>query len=154
MNAAGITGPNPNVWQALLNLAKAGKFREASIPCFFGGALENGAAHRMAQDGRYAAFDLQPNTEDRFGLWLNAPDRVDVDYYITADGKSGRIVDLVRTGAAYCLFYAHWQGLNPANGVGWQAFTQMVQRVQKYLPDQVTWMRPSQYTDTLLRNTV
>ncbi len=51
---------------------------------------------------------------------------------------------------AYCLFYSHWQGLNPANGVGWSAFQTLVARVQKHLRDQVIWMRPSEYTDTLL----
>ncbi len=72
---------------------------------------------------------------------------MNADYYITADGESGRVVDLVRAGAPYCLFYAHWQGLNPANGVGWSAFTEVVHRIQKFLGDQVVWMRPSEYTD-------
>jgi hypothetical protein len=152
LHAAGLTEPNPNVWKALLNLAVKGKFRGPTVPCFFGGALEQGSAHQMAGDGSHGAYDLPPNTEDHFGLWLNAPDYVDVDYYISADGQSGRIVDLVRAHAPYCLFYAHWQGLNPANGVGWKAFTQMVQRVDKYLHDDINWMRPSEYTDQLLRN--
>lgn len=152
LHAVGLTEPNPNVWKALLNLAVKGKFRWPTVPCFFGGALEQGSTHQMAGDGSHGAFDLPPNTEDHFGLWLNAPDHVDVDYYISADGQAGRIVDLVRAHAPYCLFYAHWQGLNPANGVGWKAFTQMVQRVYKYLHDDVNWMRPSEYTDQLIRN--
>jgi hypothetical protein len=141
--------PNPNVWQALLNLAKSGKFRGRTVPCFFGGALEQGKARCMASDGVYGVYDLQPNTEDRLGMWLNSPDRVDADYYITADGQSGRIVDLVRAQAPYCIFYSHWQGLNPVNGVGWNAFTQVVQRVQKYLHQDVIWMRPSEFTSVL-----
>ncbi len=153
LHAAGITAPNPNVWQALLNLVIAGKFRGPSVPCFFGGALEQGSARMMAGDGLHGVYDLPPNTEDRFGLWLNARDRVNVDYYITADGQSGRIVDLVHAHATYCLFYAHWQGLNPANGVGWYAFTQMVQRVQKNLYQDILWMRPSEYTNRLLGHT-
>ena len=150
LNAINVTKPNPNVWQALLKLVAAGKFRERCVPCFFGGAIEGGSAHLMADDGIHGVYDLPPNTEDRFGLWLNSPDRVDVDYYITADGQAGRIVELVRTQAPYCLFYAHWQGLNPVNGVGWNAFTQMVQRVQKYLYNEITWMRPSKYTTQLI----
>jgi hypothetical protein len=149
LNVVNMNEPNPNVWQALLNLAKTGRFRGPTVPCFFGGALEHGSARRVASGERHAVYDFQPNTEDRFGLWLNAPDRVDVDYYITADGQSGRIVDLARAGAPYCLFYAHWQGLNPVNGVGWKAFTQMVQRVQKYLQEEVIWMRPNAYTNQL-----
>lgn len=153
LHAAGVTEPNPNVWQALLNLAKAGKFRGPSVPCFFGGALEQGSAKLMAGDRLHGVFDLPPNTEDRFGKWENDPGHVNADYYITADGQSGRIVGLVRAHAPYCLFYAHWQGLNPANGVGWNSFTNMVQRVQKYLHKDVIWMRPSAYTDWLVGHT-
>jgi hypothetical protein len=144
LHAAGIYEPNPNVYQALLNLAQAGKFRGRAIPCFFGGAVE-GCEHRLRiADGVNAVYDLPPNAEDRFGTWLNDPRYVDADYYITANGQSGRIVELVRANAPYCLFYAHWQGFNPANGVGWQAFTQVVRRMQRNLPNQVVWMRPSE----------
>ena len=101
----------------------------------------------MAGDGDYAVYDFGPNARDRFGIWENSLEHVDPDYYITADGESGRIVELVRAGAPYCLFYAHWQGLNPATGVGWEAFTQVVRRVGKFLKDRVEWMRPSEYTD-------
>jgi len=87
--------------------------------------------------------------EDRFGYWLNSPEYVDADYYISADGQSGRIVDFARAQAPYCMFYSHWQGLNPVNGVGWKAFTQVVRRVQKHLHEEVIWMRPSEYTDLL-----
>lgn len=150
LQTTGVTEPNPNVWLALLNLTKKGKFRGPTVPCFFGGALENGAPRLMAGTGAQGVFNLPPNTEDRFGKWLNSWDFVDVDYYITADGQSGRIVDLVRAHTPYCMFYAHWQGLNPTNGVGWGAFTQMVYRVQKYLHADVIWQRPSEYTDSLI----
>ena len=82
-------------------------------------------------------------------LWLNRPDDADADYYITADGASGRIVELVRAGVPYCLFYAHWQGLNPSNGAGWDAFTRVIGRVQKHLSDRIVWMRPSAFTAAL-----
>ena len=147
---AGINDPNPNVWQALLNLARSGRFRGRSVPCFFGGELEVAQAQQMAGDGRYGVFTLPPNAGDHFGIWLNDPGRVNADYYITADGQSGRLVELVRAQVPYCLFFTHWQGLNPVNGVGWDAFTQVIRRVQRYLGGQVEWMRPSQYTDSLL----
>ena len=150
LREAGVNTPNPHFWQALLNLAKAGHFRSRTVPCFFGGELETARAQLMAGEGAYGVFDLPPNTGDHCGIWLNDPGYVDADYYITADGQSGRIVELVRGHAPYCLFYNHWQGLNPANGVGWQAFTQVIRRVQRYLGDQVVWMRPSEYTDSLL----
>jgi hypothetical protein len=101
----------------------------------------------MAGDGDYGVYDFGPNAADQFGIWDNTLDRVSADYYITADGASGSIVELVRSGAPYCLFYAHWQGLNPATGVGWHAFTEVVARVRKFLSDKVEWMRPSAYTD-------
>jgi hypothetical protein len=147
---AGITEPNPNFWQALLWLAQQGKFRGRTVPCFFGGALEQCADRLMARAGEFGIFDLPPNAHDRFGVWLNEPEEVDADYYISADGQAGRIVDLVRAGAPYVLFYAHWQGLNPANGVGWEAFTRVVGRVQRYLGEQVEWLRPSEMTDRMM----
>jgi len=147
----GVADPNPNVWQALLNLAKAGRFRGHTVPCFFGGELEVAEATLMAMAGGYGVFILPPNAGDRFGIWRNDPAYVDADYYISADGQAGRVVDLVRAQSPYCLFYTHWQGLNPAYGVGWAAFTQVVHRIRRYLNDQVVWMRPSGYTDTLLK---
>lgn len=150
---AGHLEPNPNLWQALLNLAQGGKFRGPTVPCFFGDDVEQCADQLMARSGKYAVYQLPPNATDRFGLWLNHPDYANPDYYISADGQTGRIVDLVRAGAPYCIFYAHWQGLNPANGVGWTGFTQVVDRVQHFLHSQVTWMRPSAYTEQLLQTT-
>jgi len=146
--------PNPNVWRALLNLAKAdgyirGRFRGRSVPCFIGSERKQCAARLMASDGTAGVYDLPPNVADRLGLWLNDPHKVDADAYITADGKSGRIVELVRAGAPYCFLYMHWQGVNPANGVGWDAFTRVIGRVQRMrtsrlMRDQVVWMRPSE----------
>ncbi len=149
LRADGIFDPNPNVWKALLNLARQKKFRGATIPCFFGGAVEQCTDRPIVREGVNAVYYLSPNMEDRFGIWLNSIDYVDPDYYISADGQSGRMVELVHSEAPYAMFYAHWQGLNPANGLGWKAFTQVVGRVEKYLGDQVIWMRPSQLTDHL-----
>jgi hypothetical protein len=139
-------GINPNVWEALLNLAKRGRFRGRTVPCFSNGSQQ---CKLMAGVSAHGVYDFGPNAADQFGIWDNTLERVSADYYITADGESGRIVELVRAGAPYCLFYAHWQGLNPATGVGWEAFTQVVKRVSKFLGDTVEWMRPSTYTDRL-----
>jgi hypothetical protein len=134
---------NPNVWKALLNLAKQGKFRGRTVPCFILGGTEEHPLKLMAGDGDFGVYDLYPNADDNFGIWENDPKRVNADYYITANGESGRIVEKIRAGAPRCVFYGHWQGLNPAQGVGWQAFQQVVRRVQKHYADRVTWMRPS-----------
>ena len=138
---------NPNVWKALLNLAKQGKFRGRTVPCFILGGTEEHPLNLMACDGDFGVYDLYPNADDYFGIWENDPKRVNADYYITANGESGRIVEKIRAGAPRCVFYGHWQGLNPAQGVGWQAFQQVVRRVQKHYADRVSWMRPSALTD-------
>ena len=147
LRAGGHTEPNPAVWKALLNLAKQGKFRGRTVPCFFRASEKDYGIHQKASDGEYAVYDLMPNAMDHFGIWENNPDRVDPDYYITADGKSGIVVRHVREGAPYCLWYAHWQGLNPTGGVGWRAFTTVVERIHKHLRDRVVWLRPSDVTD-------
>jgi hypothetical protein len=149
----GVKAPNPNFWQALLKLAKARRFRGYTVPCFFGEDLPDAKALLMASEGGYGVYALPPNAGDHFGVWLNDPKYVNADYYISADGQAGRIVELVRKQAPYAIFFTHWQGLNPINGVGWEAFTQVIRRIQKHLRDQVTWMRPSEYTDCLLRLT-
>jgi hypothetical protein len=53
----------------------------------------------------------------------------------------------VEAGAPYCLWYAHWQGLNPVKGVGWQAFRTVVERIRKHLDGRVVWLRPSEITN-------
>lgn len=147
LRASGHRAPNPALWQALLNLAKEGKFRGRTVPCFFDSSESEGTIHRKANDGPFGVYDLMPNAGDHFGIWENNPKRVDPDYYITADGQSGVIVRRVQSGAPYCIWYAHWQGLNPGNGVGWPAFTTVVERIGKHLRDRVVWMRPSDITD-------
>jgi hypothetical protein len=143
LRAAGHTDPNPSVWKALLSLAKRGKFRSRTVPCFFGSSETEFGLHQKAEDGQCAVFDLMPNVMDQFGIWENNPARVNADYYITADGKSGILVHHIEAGAPYCIWYSHWQGLNPAEGVGWRAFVTVIERIRKHLWDRVVWMRPS-----------
>jgi hypothetical protein len=146
LRAKGHKEPNPAVWKALLSLARKGKFRGRTVPCFFGSSETDFGIHRKAADGECGVYDLMPNAEDFFGIWENNPKRVDPDYYITADGKAGIIVRHVEARAPYCIWYAHWQGLNPAKGVGWKAFVSVIERIGKHLGDRVVWMRPSDIT--------
>jgi len=37
--------------------------------------------------------------------------------------------------------------LNPVNGVGWKAFTEVVDRIDRHLHGQVAWMRPSEMAE-------
>jgi hypothetical protein len=147
LRANGPAKPNPALWQALLKLAKQGKFRSQTVPCFFDASETEYGLHRKANDGLFGVYDLMPNAMDYFGIWENNPSRVNPDYYITSDGKSGILVRRVQGGTPYCLWYAHWQGLNPSKGVGWRAFTTVIERVRKHLREQVVWMRPSDITN-------
>jgi hypothetical protein len=147
LRAAGHKEPNLAMWQALLNLAKEGQFRGRTVPCFFDSGEGDDSLHRKASDGPFGVYDLMPNAGDHFGIWENNPKRVDPDYYITEDGKSGVVVRRVQAGAPYCMWYSHWQGLNPAKGVGWPAFTTVIERIGKHLRDRIIWMRPSEITD-------
>jgi hypothetical protein len=149
LDKMGVKAPNPNFWQALLNLAKAGRFKGHTVPCFFGEDLPKAQAVLTASEDRYKIYSRSPNAGDHFEVWLNDPQYVDADYYITADGQAGRMAELVRSQAPYAIFFSHWQGVNPVNGVGWEAFTQVIQRIQRHLYGEVIWMRPSEYTDSL-----
>jgi len=138
---------NPNLWKALLNLAKAGKFRGPVVTCFFDYGEKDSGCHCMASDGEYAVYDLMPNAgRDFFGSYTNKEEEADADYYVTADGKSGLIPRCIEAGEPYCVWYCHWQGLNPVNGVGWKVFTALVERVEEHFKDRVVWMRPSDIT--------
>ena len=119
------------------------------MPCFFGSSETDFGAHPKASNGTCAVYDLMPNAGDRFGIWENSPALVDPDYYITDDGERGIIIDHLRAGSPYCIWYAHWQGLNPATGVGWGAFTTVVGRIERHLPGRVEWLRPSQIPERL-----
>jgi hypothetical protein len=146
LRSQGHTKPNPALWKALLSLAREGKFRGATVPCFFDSSETEAGLHQKASDGPFGVCDLMPNAMDQFGIWENTPKRVNPDYYITADGKSGIIPRHIEGGSPYCVWYSHWQGLNPATGVGWKAFTTVVERIRRHLSDQVVWMRPSDIT--------
>jgi hypothetical protein len=147
LRASGHKASNPAMWTALLNVAKEGRFRGRTVPCFFDSSETEGAIHRKASEGRFGVYDLTPNAGDHFGIWENNPARVDPDYYIAADGKSGILLRHLQAGAPYCTWYAHWQGLNPAKGVGWPAFTKVVERIGTHLRDRVIWLQPSEITD-------
>ena len=144
----GATNLSANCWQALLNVAKRGGFRGRTVPCF---VHKRGLAECMAADGEFGVYDMPVVNEDQFGTWRNSPEFVNADFYITADGRGGEIARHVREGAPYCVIYGHWQGLNPEDGVGWEAFKTVVARTKEFLGDRVAWMRPSELTDHLHR---
>jgi hypothetical protein len=134
---------NQAVFEALLNLSREGKFRSRVLPIFYESSETEYGIYPRASDGEYGVYDLMPNCGDHFGIWENSPDHVDPDYYITEDGKSGIILRHLVNNAPYCMWYMHWQGVNPEKGKGWEAFQTVTARIRKYLSEEVIWMRPS-----------
>ena len=130
-------------FDALLSLVKKDRFRSRVIPVFYEASETDYGIYKRAAEGKYGVYDLMPNAMDQFGIWENTPERVNPDYYITEDGKSGIIIKHLAENAPYCMWYMHWQGLNPEKGVGWEAFKTVNDRINKYLKDKVIWMRPS-----------
>jgi hypothetical protein len=134
---------NQAVFDALLNLTKKGKFRGRVLSIFYESSETEFGIFQRAADGKFGVYDLMPNAADNFGIWSNTPDRVKPDYYITEDGKDGIIIRHLENNDPYCMWYMHWQGLNPGNGKGWDAFIKVTNRISQHLKDQVVWMRPS-----------
>ena len=134
---------NTVVFEALLDQVKKDKFRTRVIPIFYESSETDYDIIQKASDGAFAVYDLMPNAEDKFGIWENSTEWVDPDYYLTEDGQSGILVKHLQDDAPYCIWYMHWQGLNPESGVGWEAFKTVVERIETHLGDQVVWMRPS-----------
>jgi hypothetical protein len=66
-------------------------------------------------------------------------------------GKSGKIAERILARDFHYVFYAHWQGVNPARGVGWGAFKQVVERVNKHYANRLVWMRPRALTELFHR---
>lgn len=67
-----------------------------------------------------------------------------VDYFLTADGRGGRFVELMKT-SSYLVWYTHWSSLY-GNGTekGFQATKDLVTRINTVLSEKVTWMKTSQ----------
>ncbi len=141
-----------NAFEALLNLTKSGRFRNRVISIFYDADETDFGVYKRAAEGRHGVYDLMPNAMDHFGIWENSVKRVDPDYYITKDGKSGVIIRHLENNSPYCMWYMHWQGVNPEKGAGWEAFKTVISRINEHLGDQVAWMRPgdmvTSYHDT------
>jgi hypothetical protein len=143
LKAQGPLKINQAAFDALLHLAKNNKFRSRVLPVFYESSETEYGVFKRAADGKYGVYDLTPNALDQFGIWENSISRVNPDYYITEDGKSGIVIKHLENNAPYCMWYMHWQGLNPGNGVGWEAFKTVTSRINKHLKDKIIWMRPS-----------
>ena len=73
------------------------------------------------------------------------------DYFISADGTSGRFIDLLSTRSPL-VFHAHGQTLF-SNGArkGFQSLQLVVQRVEKHLSGRVKWMKMMEFAEERIR---
>jgi len=137
---------NPNVYQALLKLLKAGQL-EGLVCGLFIGAVGEGPADVAMQieDGAHAVYDIPPGVRgDHFGRWDNDPQYIKLDHYLSADGRSGRLPELLAQGSRTLIYYGHWQSLRPDSGVGFAGFQEIAARLKKYFASEIVWMRPTE----------
>ena len=136
---------NSNVWVALLELAEAGKFPNYAVPVF--ATIEEGtipmAPRAKAVRGRFGVYDVSSGVWDYMASWRNAPDWVNVDHYLDAEGH-GRLAALIKAASPMALFHMHWQGLNPQTGLGWKAFQKMIDRLMSQFGNRIVLQRPSE----------
>ncbi len=74
------------------------------------------------------------------------------DYFISADGKSGRFIDLLNAGSPI-VFHAHGQTLY-SNGaeIGFKSLQEVIRRTKKYIGDKVVWMKVSEFAEWTRKN--
>lgn len=72
------------------------------------------------------------------------------DYYLTSDGRRGRIVDRLNVGCPL-IFHTHWQSLY-GNGslAGLEGLRILVSRIAQHLGDRVQWMKISEVSELVM----
>jgi len=144
---------NPCVWQALAELADAGDFPTPAVPVF--AEIDSTSPQLepllMARRGRAASYAVHSGHGDFLGGWRNSPHRLNVDRYLAPSG-AGRMGDLIRSESPMAIFHMHWPGINPATGLGWPAFRELVRKLNRQFGDRILWKRPSEIAlDAYLR---
>lgn len=78
------------------------------------------------------------------------PPEAIADFYITEDGKEGRLAELMQ-GSGPMILITHWQSLY-SNGsrLGLQTYREVVRRIQALWSGQVAWRKLSELTEQLL----
>jgi hypothetical protein len=143
LQASGHSTVCDNAYAALLDLAAAGRMGVTSVACYADQSDETHPTRLIRRRGRYSVYDarLDVSVFDLIGF----DGRHDVDFYISADGRRGRIPELVMNGALQCFFCAHWFSMNPTKPEGWQVFQDIIRRINTHLSDRIEWVRPSDY---------
>lgn len=102
------------------------------------------AAAGIAGDAAECMVNIPSCTGDYLGDWDgSAPNPTDatVEGQVSADFKSGRLVEVINKGEPAC-FLTHWPGMY-ANGTGiaFRTFKETVMRLNKGFADQIRWMK-------------
>lgn len=102
------------------------------------------------QDSTATLISIPGNVDDFFWQTIDSP-RTDSEYIssiadkmLTADGRSGKILDTLNAGG-WPILVTHWQSLF-SNGLetGLAALDELGRRVQEHLSDRVQWMTCSE----------
>jgi hypothetical protein len=73
------------------------------------------------------------------------------DYYLSADGTTGRLVELARAGGPI-VFHAHAQTLYSSETErGFAALQEVIRRMRRHLGDQLRWMRIGEFAEGVIR---
>ena len=109
----------------------------------------------LEEDGR-TLVSIPATLHDHFWRTIDDP-RTDedficnmVDKIITADGKGGRLVEILDTGG-FPILITHWQSLmSNGLGTGLRALDETGRRIKKNLSDRVEWMSFTEILDLVL----
>lgn len=102
------------------------------------------AANGIGGDAAECIVNIPSCTGDYLGSWDGAsPNPTDetVEAHVSADFKSGRLVDVIEKGEPAC-FLTHWPGMY-ANGTGiaFRTFKETVKRLNAGFSDRIRWMK-------------
>ncbi|MBQ3078730.1 MAG: hypothetical protein IJC48_01850 [Clostridia bacterium] len=88
---------------------------------------------------------IPATTDDMFWQTMNTTDTSDeyvsiiADQLISMDGKTGRIIDILKSGG-YPILLTHWQSLfSNGAGTGLRALCETAKRIEMHLSDTVQW---------------
>lgn len=134
----------------------------SNVAWFFLRSLRGGVPNAkpwvaLDADGR-TLVSIPATTHDRIWQTIDTTDTSDefvcsiADQLITADGKSGEIIQVLETGG-YPILITHWQSLM-SNGLatGIRVLDEICRRVNEHLSDRVEWMSFEEIMNLVLEN--
>jgi hypothetical protein len=107
--------------------------------------------HYLSRDRRAAVLDIQSCLRDLLLFEIVdqgtiRPSQLNAlaDRYLTADGKQGRLADVI-THQGYCTFHTHWWALyNKGTLNGFKVYEKILSRLNRHYRDRIRWMKCSQ----------